>query len=99
MTDSTQQQSGSPTAPPANAAEARTRIDGLIKDREFGARLVAGDADANLVFRELQLKADTPDPSAKVTRAMSVADLGVLPDSSIVQMGHIAGMLPYADFN
>ena len=98
MTD-VQPQPGAPAAPPATPQEARARLDGLIKDREYGARLLAGESDANSEFRALQAMADSPDPSAKVELAMSGADLGEIPDSSIVQMGHMAAMLRDAGFN
>jgi hypothetical protein len=82
-----------PPALPATPQEARTRLDGLIKDREFGARLVAGDADANREFRELQAKADAVDPADQVAVAMSGKDLGELPDSSTKEMAAAADML------
>src|SRR5258706_5353571 len=99
MTDAQPGTPGAPAAPPATPQEASARLDGLIKDREYGARLLAGESDANSEFRSLQAMADSPDPSAKVALAMSGSDLGFLPDSSIVQMGHMAGMLRDAGFN
>jgi hypothetical protein len=81
-----------PPAPPANAAEARTRLDGLIKDREFGAKLLSGDANANREFSELQAKADSIDPADQVAVAMS-GNVGEIPDSDVRLMANTADML------
>jgi hypothetical protein len=94
MTDGTQQ-----PAPPATAAEARAVLDTRIADKDWGAKLLAGDAAAGREFHELQAKADSPDRSAKVDLAMSGADLGFLADSSVVQMMHMAGLLRETGFN
>jgi hypothetical protein len=91
MTDTIVQPTA-PPAPPANAAEARTRLDGLIKDREFGAKLLSGDANANREFSELQAKADSIDPADQVAVAMS-GNIGEMPDSSTRMMANTADML------
>jgi hypothetical protein len=90
MTDTVVQPTA-PPAPPANAAEARTRLDGLIKDREFGAKLLSGDANANREFSELQAKADSIDPADQVAVAMS-GNIGEMPDSSVKLMANMAGL-------
>jgi hypothetical protein len=64
----------------------------LIKDREFGAKLLSGDAAANKEFGELQAKADSVDPADQVAVALS-GDIGDLPDSSTKEMAAAAGML------
>jgi hypothetical protein len=83
---------GTPPAPPANAAEARTRLDALIADKDKGAKLLAGDAEVNREYRELRLKADNPDPADTVAAAMA-GNLGEMPDSSVKMMAETAGML------
>src|SRR3984893_17777624 len=90
MTDTVVQPTA-PPAPPANAAEARTRLDGLIKDREFGAKLLSGEANANREFSELQAKADSIDPADQVAVAMS-GNIGEMPDSSVKLMANMAGL-------
>jgi hypothetical protein len=85
---------GAPPAPPATPQEARTRLDTLIKDRDFGARLVAGDAAANREFSALQKQADSIDPTDKVAAAMAgIVSPGPFQDSDHVQMMHTAEML------
>jgi hypothetical protein len=81
-----------PSAPPANAAEARTRLDGLIADKEFGAKLIAGDANANREFRALQEKADSVDPADMAAVAMS-GGLPEMPDSRVKLMHETVGLL------
>jgi hypothetical protein len=83
---------GAPPAPPANSQEARTRLDGLIKDRDWGAKLIAGDAATSREYRELRLKVDNPDPADTVAAAMA-GKLGEMPDSSVKMMAETAGML------
>src|SRR5258705_13984252 len=93
MTD-VQQQSGTPgapPAPPANAAEARTRLDGLVADKAFGARLLAGEADANREFRDLSSMAANVDDNT-IAPALS-GEIGEFPDSGVKQMAATAGML------
>jgi hypothetical protein len=87
MTDTVQ-----PATPPATPAEARTRLDGLIKDREFGAKLLSNDAEANREFHDLQLKADSVDPADQVAVAMS-GNIGIMPDSSVALMANTTSML------
>jgi hypothetical protein len=91
MTDTVVQPGAAP-APPATPAEARQRIDALIADKEFGAKLLAGDAATNKEFGGLQLKADSVDPADQVAAAMR-GDIGDLPDSSTKEMAAAAGML------
>jgi hypothetical protein len=91
MTDATVQPGAAP-APPANAAEARTRLDALIVDKDRGAKLLAGDAEVNREYRELRAKADNPDPADTVAVAMS-GNVGALPDSDVALMANTAGML------
>ncbi len=91
MTDTTVQP-GAPPAPPANATEARTRLDALLVDKDRGAKLLAGDAEVNREYRELRAKADNPDPADTVAVAMS-GNVGELPDSEVALMANTAGML------
>jgi hypothetical protein len=78
-------------APPANAQEARTRLEALIADKDRGAKLLAGDAEVNREYRELRAKADNPDPADQVAVAMS-GNLGDMPDSSTKEMAAAADM-------
>jgi hypothetical protein len=80
-----------PPAPPANAAEARTRLDGLIADKAFGAKLLAGDADANRDFRALSDMAANVDDGT-IAAAMS-GNIGALPDSRLKVMANTADHL------
>jgi hypothetical protein len=41
------------TAPPANATEARARLDSLTGDKDWGARVMSGDVAANKEFHDL----------------------------------------------
>jgi hypothetical protein len=88
MTEAAQQQ---PVTPPANAAEARTVLDGKLADRDWGAKLLAGDAATNREYRELQNKAATDDDST-IAAAMS-GNIGDVPDSSVKMMANTASML------
>jgi hypothetical protein len=81
-----------PPAPPANAQEARTRLDALIADKERGAKLLAGDAEVTREYRELRAKADNPDPADTVAAAMT-GNLGEMPDSSVKLMAETADYL------
>jgi hypothetical protein len=83
---------GAPPTPPANAAEARTRLDALLVDKDRGAKLLAGDAEVNREYRELRAKADNPDPADTVAAAMS-GNIGEVPDSEVALMANTAGML------
>jgi hypothetical protein len=91
MTDDVQQQPGPPPAPPANATEARTRLDALIADKDRGAKLLAGDAEANREFRDLSSMAANADAST-IAQAMS-GEIGEFPDSKVKMMSETAGML------
>jgi hypothetical protein len=92
MTEVIQQTPGAPPAPPANAAEARTRLDALIVDKDKGAKLLAGDAEVNREYRELRAKADNPDPADTVAVAMS-GNVGDVPDSQVALMANTASLL------
>jgi hypothetical protein len=80
-----------PPAPPANAVEARSQLATLTADREWGAKLFAGDIAANKQFEELTSKAAGVD-DAKIALAMS-GNIGDVPDSSIKMMASTATML------
>jgi hypothetical protein len=82
---------GVPPAPPANAQEARTRLDALIADTGRGAKLLAGDVETNREFSELTALAAGEDAST-VAAAMS-GNLGDMPDSSVRLMANTADML------
>jgi hypothetical protein len=86
MTDGTQQQ------PPSTAAEARAVLDTRIADRDWGAKLIAGDAATKTEYAALRAKADNPDPGDTVAAAMA-GNLGEMPDSSVKEMAAAAGML------
>jgi hypothetical protein len=88
MTETQQQ----PSAPPANAAEARTVLEGKMADKDWGALLLRGDAAVNREYLELRAKADNPDPSDVVAAAMS-GKIGDVPDSSVALMANTASML------
>ncbi len=93
MTDVQQQPgaSGAPAAPPANAAEARSRLDALIADKNRGAKLLAGDAEVNREFRSLSDMAANVDDNT-IAAAMS-GEIGEFPDSGVKQMAATAAML------
>jgi hypothetical protein len=80
-----------PPAAPTNAVEARGRLDTLIADKDWGAKLLAGDTNANREFRDLQNMADKSDDSA-IAVAMS-GNIGDMPDSRLRMMAETAGML------
>jgi hypothetical protein len=88
-----------PAAPPANAAEARTALDGKMADKQWGARLFSGDAATTTEYRELRALADSPDPAHAVARAMSGAGVGEIQNSSDVEMRGMAGYLRERGFN
>ncbi len=80
-----------PPAAPANAMEARTRLDARIADKDFGAKVLSGDISANREFRDLQNMAASDDDST-IAAAMS-GNIGEMPDSSVKLMSETAGML------
>jgi hypothetical protein len=88
MTDVQPQQ----PAPPATAAEASGRLEALKADKEWGAKLIAGDPAANREFSELHLKIDSVDPADMAAVAMS-GNIGEMPDSRVKLMAETAGML------
>jgi hypothetical protein len=91
MTDDVQQQPGPPPAPPANATEARARLDGLMADKDWGAKLLAGDADTKREYFSLSSMAANTDAST-IAVAMS-GNIGEFPDSRMKMMSDTAGML------
>jgi hypothetical protein len=80
-----------PLAPPANATEARARLDGLIADKDRGAKLLAGDVATNRDFCDLVAMAANTDDST-IAVAMS-GNIGEFPDSQVKIMSETAGML------
>jgi hypothetical protein len=88
------EQSGAPVTPPAapaNALEARARLDTLIADKDWGAKLLANDAATTREYRDLQDKAANTDDST-VSAALS-GQIGEFPDSSLRLMANTADML------
>jgi hypothetical protein len=83
---------GAPPAPPATPAEARQRLDARLSDKEFGAKLLAGDAATNTEYRDLQNMAANVDPNDAVAVALS-GQIGEMPDSSVKMMAETADML------
>src|SRR5262245_56107644 len=53
-----------PPIAPATPAEARSRLDVLIGDKDFGAKLLSGSADAKAEWNRLQELAAKADPVA-----------------------------------
>jgi hypothetical protein len=79
------------TAQPANAIEARTALDSRMADPSWGAKVFAGDPDANRELRELTSKAAGSDDST-IAVAMS-GKPGEMPDTETRIMQGAAGML------
>jgi hypothetical protein len=79
-----------PPAPPANAQEARTRLDALIADNDRGAKLLAGDAATTKEFNSLT--AMVAEGGDNIDRAMTGA-LPDVPDSDLKAMAGTADML------
>jgi hypothetical protein len=82
---------GAPPAPPANAQEARTRLNAFVADNGKGALLLAGDVETNREFSKLTAMAAGEDAST-VAAAMS-GSIGDMPDSSVKLMANTADML------
>jgi hypothetical protein len=82
---------GVPPAPPANAQEARTRLDAFVADTGRGARLLAGDVETNRQFSELTAMAAGED--ASTVAAALTGDIGEMPSSTLKMMSQTAGML------
>jgi hypothetical protein len=80
-----------PPAAPTNAVEARGRLDTRIADKDFGAKVLSGDPNANREFRDLQKMAASEDDST-ITAAMS-GNIGEMPDSSTRLMANTTDML------
>jgi hypothetical protein len=78
-------------AAPTNAVEARTQLDVRLADKEWGAKLIAGDANTNKDFRDLTAMVSNEDAST-VAAAMS-GNIGDMPDSSTKLMANTAEML------
>jgi hypothetical protein len=89
---------GAPPAPPTNAAEARVRLDGLVNNKDFGAKLLSGDVSANREFTDLQAMVEKGRVADQVEAALS-GDIGDMPDSSLKEMAGAADMLRDMGFN
>jgi hypothetical protein len=88
----TEIQPGTPPAPPANAQEARVRLDALIADKARGAKLLAGDPATSKEYRDLQNMVANVNPNDVVAVAMS-GNIGEMPDSDVRLMSNTADML------
>jgi hypothetical protein len=94
MTEQQQQvdpQLGAPPAPPANSQEARTRLDALIADKDWGAKALAGDLAANRELRELTTMA-ARDDGAGVDVAM-LGNANQMPTTELQVMAHAAASM------
>ncbi|HTG16770.1 MAG TPA: hypothetical protein VK747_16085, partial [Blastocatellia bacterium] len=60
--------------PPTNAAEARAVLDSRMADKQFGAKLFAGDVATKTEYRELRALINNPAPTDAVAAAMSNQD-------------------------
>jgi len=78
-------------APPANATEARTVLDAKMADPDWGAKVFAGNPDANRELRELTSKAASSDDS--VIAAVMSGDVTRMPTTETHIMAGTAGML------
>jgi hypothetical protein len=76
---------------PANAIEARAVLDSRMADPSWGAKVFAGDVDANRELRELTTKAVGSDDS--VVAAVMSGDLSKMPTTETHIMAGAAGML------
>jgi hypothetical protein len=81
-----------PPAPPANAQEARVRLDALIADKDRGKLLLAGDPATSKEYRDLQNMVANVNPNDVVAVAMS-GNIGEMPDSDVRLMSNTADML------
>jgi hypothetical protein len=93
MTEAAPGTTPAPAAPPANAVEANTVLQGRLADKDWGAKLLSGDAAVTTEYRGLRDLINRPDPADSVAQAMSGADLGFMPNSADVQMRNYAGFL------
>jgi hypothetical protein len=84
-------EAAAPPAAPTNAVEARGRLDTLIADKDWGAKVLSGDTNANRELRDLHNMAAGEDDST-ITAAMS-GNIGDMPDSSVKLMANTADML------
>src|SRR6266403_5626346 len=82
---------GAPPTAPTNALEARGRLNTLIADKDWGAKLLAGDAATNREYRDLSSMAANVDANT-IAVALS-GEIGEFPDSGLKQMAATAGML------
>jgi hypothetical protein len=86
-----------PPAPPATPQEARAVLNARIADKDFCARLSAGNADATREWNTLQAKAAEPVDDVAAAMAGNVAErahfLGGIPDSGVKVMSETADML------
>jgi len=82
-----------PPSPPATSQEARAVLDTRIADKDWGAKLLSGDAEARREYSELRAKADAPDPADAVAAAMAgIEQDGPFQDSSHVLMVNMTNM-------
>lgn len=80
-------------APPANAAEARALLDTRIADKDWGAKLLAGNSDVGREFRELSEKAGGVDPIDAAIAGIVPASENGLRDSDAVMRANVATTL------
>jgi hypothetical protein len=78
-------------AAPANVIEARAALDSRKADPEWGAKIFAGNPDANRELRELTSKASGSDDS--VVAAVMSGEPGRMPTTETHIMAGTAGML------
>jgi hypothetical protein len=78
-------------AAPANAIEARTRLDERKADPEWGAKIFAGNPDANRELRDLTSMATRSDDSVVAVAMAGKAD--GMPNSETAMMAGTAAML------
>jgi hypothetical protein len=80
-----------PVVAPKSPAEARARLDGLTKDREWSARFLKGDPKAREDFKALTAKAsEENDPTNPVDAPFQTTANGELPPRAVAQW--VSGM-------
>jgi hypothetical protein len=79
-----------PPARPANAVEARVRLDAFVADLGKGAKLLARDPETTKEFKSLSEMASGEDAS---TVAAAIAGNPGMLDSQLKMMANTAGML------
>jgi hypothetical protein len=80
-----------PPAPPANAVEARARLDAFVADLGKGAKLLARDPETTKEFKSLSEMASGED--ASTVAAAIAGNPGDMLDSQLKMMANTAGML------